>query len=81
MTKAQEVSTTITPKAFAEEVNSNPKLVRRWLRSMNEGSNPGKGGRWALNTSDLPELIDAFNTWVADRNTVTFTLPDADAED
>lgn len=54
-TEAASAVATITPKDFAEMVGSDPKTVRRFLRSLTE-NRAGKGGRWAIDASDLDEL-------------------------
>ena len=67
---------TLTAKELATEFASDPKTIRKFLRSLST-ERPGKGGRWAINRSDLPAVkarFDAFNS----RKAVTLTLSDED---
>lgn len=54
-TTETEVQGTITPKDFAEMVGSDPKTVRRFLRSVTD-QRANKGGRWEIPTEAVEEL-------------------------
>lgn len=67
----------ISPKDFAELVGSDPKTVRRFLRSI-ASNRPGKGGRWAIPVDAVDELKAR---WAARSTGTTLELKVADAED
>lgn len=72
-----EVTTaTITPAAFALMVGSDPKTIRRFLRSLTTNK-AGKGGRWAIPLDAVDELKTRWEARGASQ-TMTFT-PKADA--
>lgn len=68
--------TTMTPKELAAELNTDPKSIRKFLRSLSD-DRAGKGGRWAIDATDLPALAAAFADW-GTRRATTFTLPSGD---
>ena len=58
--------TNITPAEFAAEVNSTPREVRKFLRSITpKDEQPGKGSRWALDGTkrSINQMTKNFNTW------------------
>lgn len=63
-----EMSATMTPSELSTELSSDPKTVRKFLRSITprEGQ-PGKGSRWAVpaNKSQLTKLRKQFTEWDA----------------
>jgi hypothetical protein len=65
---------TITPKELAEACGCDPKMVRKFLRSITS-DRANKGGRWAIDSADVPRLVERYNSWRKGR-TVTFTLED-----
>lgn len=67
---------TISPKDFAELVGSDPKSVRRFLRSLTS-DRANKGGRWEISTDDVDELTARWN---ARAKGTTFSMKAADAE-
>ena len=69
---------TLSPKDLAEAWDSDPKTVRRFLRSL-ASDRPGKGGRWTIQEDDVPALTEAFEDWNSSRVTI-FTFADAEAE-
>lgn len=70
---------TISPKELAAELGTDPKTVRKFLRSLSS-ERPGKGGRWAISTADLEAIRSRFEGWSSNRAT-TFALPEeTDAE-
>lgn len=53
---------TITPKALATELGTDPKTVRKFLRSITE-DRAGKGGRWVIEADKVEGLKRRFATW------------------
>jgi hypothetical protein len=56
---------TITPKEFAAKVESDPRTVRKFLRSIDRVESPGKGGRYAIEAKQVASLKKGFNAWIA----------------
>lgn len=67
---------TITPKELANRLGTDPKTVRKFLRSL-ASERPGKGGRWAIPTEMIPDLETKFSEW----NSRSATVLTLDAED
>lgn len=59
---------TITPKELATRLDTDPKTVRKFLRSP-EGLDMkvGKGNRWAIESNQVRGLKSRFAKWNADR--------------
>lgn len=76
-TKAPEApkATVISPKDFAELVGSDPKTVRRFLRSLTT-DRANKGGRWEISTDDVDALTARWNERAKG---TTFAMQSADA--
>ncbi len=57
---------TITPKEFAAKVDSDPRTVRKFMRS-ESGMNMkvGKGHRWAIEAKQVRSLTTRFHAWNA----------------
>ena len=72
-------TTTLTPKELANELGTDPKTVRKFLRSLSS-ERPGKGGRWAIPTDMVDDLKDRFETWTDTRSTV-FSIDEVDDTD
>lgn len=66
----------MTPKELAQELDSDPKQVRKFLRSLTT-DRAGKGGRWVIEDSDLPMLKERFANWNS-RSTTTLSISDLD---
>lgn len=49
----------ITPKDFADMVDSDAKTVRRFLRSVTT-ARAEKGGRWEIGNDDVPALLERW---------------------
>lgn len=64
----------ITPKDLAEMLGTDPKTVRKFLRSLTP-ERAGKGGRWAIDSELVPELETLFDSWTKGVAT-QFSLPD-----
>ena len=60
---------TLTPKELASRLNTDPKTIRKFLRSL-ASERPGKGGRWAIPTDMVPTLETKFADWNARSATV-----------
>lgn len=59
---------TITPKEFAQQVDSDARTVRKFLRSeakANETETPGKGSRWEIESKRVTGLKKKFIAWTA----------------
>jgi hypothetical protein len=54
---------TITPKEFAQKVQSDPRTVRKFFRSLDQVESPGKGGRYAIEAKQVKSLTTKFNAW------------------
>lgn len=66
----------ISPKEFAQRVGSDPRTVRKFLRSNareNGTETPGKGSRWELDGKSIRSLSTKFRKWDDAR-----TAPEAD---
>ena len=61
---------TITPAEFAQKLGSDPRTVRKFLRS-EAGMNArvGKGSRWALESKQIASLTKKFRKWDEARKT------------
>lgn len=68
----------MTPKELAAELGTDPKTCRKFLRSITD-ARAGKGGRWAIDSADLPALKERFATFQAHRTTM-LVISDDDAE-
>ncbi|MGH9904835.1 MAG: hypothetical protein ACRD8U_04520 [Pyrinomonadaceae bacterium] len=58
---------TLTPKELAKELDTDPRTVRKFLRSKASGLNadaPGKGGRWAIESKKVRGLKGKFSKWM-----------------
>lgn len=69
----------ITPKEFAVTVGSDPRTVRKFLRSdarANGAETPGKGSRWEIEAKTVRSLTKRFNAWNEARNEKSDETPD-----
>jgi hypothetical protein len=64
---------TITPKEFAAKVESDPRTVRKFFRTLDSVESPGKGGRYAIEAKQVRSLATKFAKWDATRNAVEST--------
>lgn len=51
--------TNITPKDLAIMCETDPKTMRRFMRSMTD-ARVGKGGRWDIASEDVDAIIASF---------------------
>lgn len=59
---------TTTPSELAQELHTDPKVVRKFLRSMTpKDQQPGRGHRWAVPAGkrDMNRLRKQFDEWAA----------------
>jgi hypothetical protein len=49
----------ITPKDLAERCNTDPKTMRRFMRSLTD-QRANKGGRWVLTSDVADEIVRRF---------------------
>lgn len=68
---------TITPKELAVQLDSDPRTVRKFLRS-EQGMNAkvGKGQRWAIEAKQVRSLRKRFEAWEAARKATPETEPE-----
>lgn len=64
----------MTPKELAQELGTDPKTARKFLRSLTT-DRAGKGGRWVIDPADLPALQERFANWNS-RSTTTLSISD-----
>ena len=59
---------TVTPKELAQEFETDPRTLRKFLRRNardNGLETPGKGSRWAIERKDVKKLRKGFDAWIA----------------
>lgn len=60
----------ITVKELSEELGTDGRTTRKFLRSHTEkDSHPGKGGRWSIEKRDVQGLKKKFKAWDEARRT------------
>lgn len=57
---------TLTTKAVAERLDTDPKTLRVFLRATSQGV--GSGSRYAFTAKDVAPLKAKFTKWIAERN-------------
>lgn len=57
--------TTLTTKAVAERLGTDPKTLRVFLRATDQGV--GSGSRYSFTAKDVPALKTKFTKWTAER--------------
>ena len=74
------ITMNITTAVAAEKLETDPRTLRKFLRS-DQGMNSkvGKGKRWALegDAKSIKELKGKFDQWVASRAPAIDDAPDA----
>lgn len=55
----------LTTKAVAERLGTNPKTLRVFLRATSQGV--GSGSRYAFTAKDVAPLKAKFTRWIAER--------------
>ena len=59
---------TINVRDLSEELDTSPRVARKFLRSITPVENqPGKGGRWNIEKRDLRSLKKKFLTFAETR--------------
>lgn len=63
---------TLTAKELAQELNTDPRTVRKFLRHRTKAAGgvigedtPGKGGRYGIEKRQVKTLRKEFTAWVA----------------
>lgn len=56
---------TLTTKAVAEKLGTDPKTLRVFLRSMSQGV--GSGSRYTFTAKDVAPLKAKFTKWITER--------------
>lgn len=51
----------ITPTVLATRCNTDPKMMRRFMRSLTD-QRANKGGRWVLTPDGADEIVRRFET-------------------
>lgn len=71
--------TTLTTAQAAEKLETTPRELRKFLRSITEkDAQPGKGSRWSLEARDVTKMRKQFTEWQAARaEKVEETTPEA----
>ena len=54
------MSAPITPTELAKLCNTDPKTMRRFMRSLTD-ERVGRGGRWEIDAADVDAIVAAFN--------------------
>lgn len=79
---------TISAKEAAEAIGTDPKTLRRFVRSYVKAKGgevgqdtPGRGGRYAFEEDELPRMQDAFHAWQAKGGRMLVTFSDESADD
>lgn len=70
--------TTLNTAQAAEKLDTTPRELRKFLRSITEkDSQPGKGSRWTLEARDVTKMRKQFNEWKLARE----AAPEVDSPD
>lgn len=65
-TEKEMISMTLNTTQVAEKLETTPRELRKFLRSITEkDSQPGKGSRWSLEGREIPKLRKQFADWKA----------------
>lgn len=62
----KKMTKTMNPKELAEKFGTDPRTVRKFLRSdarENGLGTPGKGSRWEIEAKTVRSLQTRFNRW------------------
>lgn len=63
------VDNSLSTKAVAERLGTDPKTLRVFLRATSQGV--GSGSRYAFTNKDVAPLKAKFTKWVAERGTAS----------
>jgi hypothetical protein len=72
-------NTAMTTREVAEAVGTDPRTLRKFLRSRDMGV--GAGSRYEFKADDLPELKKAFTAWAKSKGDAPAPAPEAAAAD
>lgn len=56
-------------KQMAAELNTEPKILRRFLRADSRYDNAGAGGRYVFTDDMLPDMREHFLAWLGEKAT------------
>lgn len=74
--------TTLNTAQAAEKLDTTPRELRKFLRSITEkDSQPGKGSRWTLEAREVTKMRKQFNEWKAAREIAPDDAADTAAAD
>lgn len=78
----EQVMATITAKEFAAKVGTDPRTVRKFIRS-ESGLNTkvGKGQRWAIEGKQVASLTKRFAKWDEDRKAAKVAGDEVEVEE
>jgi hypothetical protein len=62
-------------KQVAAALNTEPKLLRRFLRADSNYANAGAGGRYAFTDDDVADMRERFSAWVGNKTTKPKSRP------
>lgn len=72
----------LTTAEVAEQLDTTPRTLRKFLRSKGSGIEPvGQGKRYALTAQSLPKLTERFDAWSAKANARAAEAEEADGND
>ncbi len=72
------MTNTLTAKEIAAKFSTDPRTLRKFLRSdakANDTETPGKGARYAIAAKDLRSLKTRFNAWNATKAAKVLEAP------
>jgi hypothetical protein len=64
-----------TSAQVAGQLNTDAKVLRRFLRATPEWSNPGSGGRYSFSSADVKAIKRQFPAWLEGQGTPTARKP------
>lgn len=59
----------LSARDAAEQIGTDPKTLRRFLRANDSYSNPGSGGHYEFVQKDIAPMKRAFTKWLAEKPT------------
>lgn len=62
-------------KSVAEELGTDAKILRRFLRQVGPVETVGSGGRYQFTKADLPHLKELFAKWAKGKNVKPSPVP------
>lgn len=65
----------VDTKAVAEELGTDAKILRRFLRQVGPVETVGSGGRYQFTKADLPHLRELFEKWSKGKKVTPSPVP------